>query len=85
MLAPDRIEANQEEPIKLLEVTLATPKSGIMPVYFTPHVPSGIHYPSVIVEVHPDEFQDIKRKKLSLPDGWKIGPEFTRPSLAASA
>jgi hypothetical protein len=30
-------------------------------------------YPSVIVEVTPDEFEMIQRKELPLPEGWMVG------------
>ncbi len=85
LLATDEDEARQDEPIKLLEVTQGTPKCGIMPVHFTAHPPSGIFYPSVIVEVHSDEFDKIKQKKMPLPNGWKVSREYARPDLAASA
>ena len=50
--------------------------SGIMPLYFGPVPSSGIPYPSVIVEVTPDEFERIKVKELELPNGWAIAEEY---------
>ncbi len=81
---PD-VEVSRAEPIKLLEVNQATVPSGIMPLQFGPDPASGIHYPSVIVEVTPEEFQKIQARELSLPPGWTIADliprqeEFTRP------
>jgi|ERR1043166_4045603 hypothetical protein len=85
LLAPDDREALETEPIKLLEVNPATPKNGIMPIYFGPHTPSGIFYPSIIVELHPDEFVDLESGNLALPDGWRLGNHYSRPSQAVSA
>ena len=56
--------------IRLLEVNPSTFPSGIMPVSFAPHPPSGIPFPSVIVEVTPSEFSDIEDGRLPLPRGW---------------
>lgn len=71
-----RAHGNQEnantEPVKLLEVNTGTTASGIVPIYFGPHPASGTALPSVIVEVTPAEFQEIKEKRLSLPDGWEM-------------
>jgi hypothetical protein len=67
--------------IRLLEVNAETFASGIVPVGFGPHPPSGIPFPSVIVEVTPREFDDLKSGRLTLPDGWTLGSEpFARPT-----
>ena len=65
-------------PIKLLEVNVDTPPSGIMPLYFGPIPGSGIPYSSVIVEVTPDEFERIVAQELTLPNGWTIAEELPR-------
>jgi predicted RNase H-like HicB family nuclease len=67
------VEVNRAEPIKLLEVNQDTVPAGVMPLRFGPMPASGIPYSSVIVEVTPDEFEKIKAKELSLPNGWTIG------------
>ena len=67
-------------PIKLLEINAATVPSGVMPLHFGPVPTSGIPFPSVIIEVTPEEFEHIKTKKLKLPKGWTIGPEYPKPS-----
>jgi len=67
-----------DTPIKLLEVNTNTFASGVMPVYFGPVRASGILYPSVIVEVTPDEFERIRSHQLSLPNGWMIAEELPR-------
>ena len=66
------VEVSPTEPIKLLEVNENTIPSGIMPIQFDPAPGAGIHYPSVIIEVTPDEFQDIQTQALTLPEGWTI-------------
>ena len=71
-------EASPDAPIKLLEVNAATPPSGIMPLHFGPVPGSGIPYPSVIVEVTPDEYHKIQVQELRLPEGWTIGEEYAR-------
>lgn len=71
-------EALPDTPIKLLEINADTPPSGIMPLYFGPVPASGIPYPSVIVEVTPDEYEKIKVQELTLPDGWTIGEEYAK-------
>jgi hypothetical protein len=65
-------------PIKLLEVNVDTAPSGIMPLYFGPVPSSGIPYPSVILEVTPDEFERIKLQELKLPEGWTIDEEYPK-------
>ncbi|MCI0378526.1 MAG: hypothetical protein L0215_13035 [Gemmataceae bacterium] len=72
-------EARAEEPIKLLEVNRYTIPTGIMPLSFGPAPAHGIHYPSIIVEVTPDEFQRIKRRELRLPNGWTLGDLLPKP------
>jgi hypothetical protein len=44
-----------------------------------------IHYPSVIVEVTPEEFDRIQTQKLALPEGWTIGELFLRPAETDAA
>jgi hypothetical protein len=82
----DRAEADvvragpaKDPVIRLLEVNENTPPSGIVPLGFAPHPASGIHFPSVIVEVTPQELNEIKANRLSLPNGWVIGPLIPRP------
>jgi hypothetical protein len=64
-----RIEAKPDEPIKLLEVNRHTIPTGVMPLHFRALPSRGIEYPSVIVEVTPDEFRRIQARELALPDG----------------
>jgi hypothetical protein len=73
------IEALPGTPIKLLEVNAATIPSGVMPLHFGPAPASGIPYSSVIIEVTPSEFEQIKANELKLPDGWTIGAELPKP------
>jgi hypothetical protein len=69
-------EECEGEPIKLLEVNAATVPSGIMPLHFGPAPASGVPYPSIIIEVDPEEFERIESAELTLPNGWRIGEEF---------
>jgi hypothetical protein len=72
------LEGLSSSPIKLLEINVDTVASGIMPLYFGPVPASGIPYPSVIVEVTPDEFERIKAQELKLPDGWTLDEEYPK-------
>ncbi len=72
-------EVSPSEPIKLLEVNENTVASGIMPIQFGPSPASGLHYPSVILEVTPDEYEKIRREEWTLPHGWRIGGLIPKP------
>jgi hypothetical protein len=69
-------EDSPSEPIKLLEVNEESSMSGVVPVFFGAHAASGIFFPSVIVEVRPEEFELILCGQLSLPNEWILGPEY---------
>ena len=71
-------EALPGEPIKLLEVNENTVPAGIMPLFFAPLPARGILFPSVIVEVTPDEFRALQLKEISLPNGWSHPQELRR-------
>lgn len=60
------------EPIKLLEVNENTVPTGVMPLGFDAAPDAGIRFPSVIIEVTPEEFEKIQTKELKLPRGWEI-------------
>jgi hypothetical protein len=74
------VELRPAEPIKLLEVNENTVAAGIMPIQFGPSPSSGLHYPSVILEVTPAEYRKIERKELKLPNGWMVGDLIPRPA-----
>lgn len=82
LVTPLAREADAKEPIKLLEVNQDTTADGIHPLFFGPHAASGIFYPSIIVEVTPDEYEQIQRDPAMLPNGWRLGHEFARPAPA---
>lgn len=66
--------------IHLLEVNAETCPSGIILIDFPPDPAGGIPFASLIIEVTPDEFEDIRAGKLPLPDGWAIGDPIARPA-----
>lgn len=70
--------------IRLLEVNDQTVPSGVVPVGFPPHPPSGLHYPSVVIEVTPGEYEAIRRKELDLPAGWKVRDAYERERPAVA-
>lgn len=75
-------EKDLAEPIKLLEINSSTLSAGIHPLFFGPHRSSGIIYPSVIIEITPDEFKDIRKNPSKLPNGWRLGSKFAKPTPA---
>ena len=75
------VEVQPLEPIKLLEVNENTVPSGVMPIQFGPNPAAGIHYPSVIVEVTPDEYEKICSKELELPPGWRLAEPIPREEV----
>jgi hypothetical protein len=75
---PD-IEALATEPIKLLEVNENTIPAGILPLGFDAQPADGIHFPSIVIEVTPDELADIRSGRLTLPRGWQICEPLPRP------
>jgi hypothetical protein len=79
------VEFQPNEPIKLLEVNENTVPAGIMPLHFGPSPASGIDFPSVIVEVTPEEYEKILTNLLSLPEGWTLGDEIPRPNPAGGS
>lgn len=72
-------EGASGEPVKLLEVTPGTVAAGIAPVYFGTHPASGMVYPSVIVAITPDEFNDQAVAELRDRYGWTIETAYERP------
>ena len=82
LTAGEEKEAQPDEPIKLLEVNeeaIPSP-SELLPLYFAPRPASGIPYPSIIIEVTPDEFQQIEKGHLRLPNNWEIGTQLPPPA-----
>jgi hypothetical protein len=80
LLATGDREADPKEPIKLLEVNQNTTADGIRPVFFGPHPASGIVYPTVIIEVTPQEYAQLQADPASLPNGWRLGDQFPKPA-----
>jgi hypothetical protein len=82
--AGDAVEAQPDEPIKLLEVNAATIPSGIAPLYFEPLPHGGIDYPTVIIEVTPEEYEQLRAGRLKLPNAWRIDSLLPRPGEVGS-
>jgi hypothetical protein len=73
------VEVGAAEPIKLLEVNRDTMPSGVMPLSFGPAPASGVLFPSVIIEVTPEEFAKIQSNEMKLPQGWEFEEELPKP------
>ena len=67
-----------EDPIKLLEVNRETVTAGIMPLGFPPSPHRGHLYATIIVEITPEEFEQVWAGSLSLPSSWRIVDEIVR-------
>jgi hypothetical protein len=76
--SPVESESSSTEPIKLLEVNEFTVPSGIVPLQFAPSRATGVSFPSIIVEVTPQEFAKIQTGELQLPNGWSLGHEIPK-------
>jgi hypothetical protein len=72
-------ESRPDEPIKLLEVNEATVPLGIRPVGFGPAPAWGLHFPSLIIQITPGEYEEIQNRTLKLPKGWTIGDLLPNP------
>lgn len=79
LLSPNEDIAS--EPIKLLEVNENTTAMGIRPVFFGASPARGFLFPSVIVEVTPQEFETIRNKPEILPNKWSLGTELPRLAI----
>jgi hypothetical protein len=75
-------EAEAREPVKLLEVNPATSPSGVLPIAFAADPPT-VPFPSVVVEVTPDEFARIEQGQLALPNNWTLGQRLYPANAAA--
>jgi hypothetical protein len=65
-------ETDSNEPVKLLEVNPDTSPSGIIPIGFGAD-PPDVPYPSVVIEVTEEEYNQVKSGKLKLPENWNLG------------
>ena len=77
------VEVLRAEPIKLLEVNANTVPSGIMPLRFGAAPSIAVPFPTVVVEVTPDEFQKIQSQELKLPSGWLASYEIRSEAESA--
>jgi len=77
-------EKDPKESIKLLEVNDNAVSEGIHPLFFGADPASGILFSSVIVDVTPEEFENIRNDPSLLPNGWRLGPELPRLTPATA-
>ncbi len=88
-LALYRIVAEDEdapdEPLKLLKISADTPPMGILPLHFPAKVSRGMDFAFELAVVTPEEFDDMKAGRLSLPEGWHLEQMLGRPHEAAEA
>jgi hypothetical protein len=70
------VEVNPVEPIKFVEVNVNTIPSGVVPLRFGPVYASGLPFPSTIVEITPEEYQQLQAQTMRLPEGWNISDDL---------
>ena len=77
-------EMDPTEPIKLLMVNEATFPYGAKPLYFRSHPSTGIHYPLSLIDITPEEFDQLSQGsgEVRLPEGWRIDQEILRSPAA---
>lgn len=70
-------DQDPKDPIRLLEVVEGTLAMGIEPIGFTADPARGIEYPSVIVEISPEEYNSVRTGTIRFADrDWTIGTEL---------
>jgi hypothetical protein len=70
-------QTDPDDPIRLLEVVKGTFERGIEPVGFTADPAHGVEYPSIIVEISPEEYKTVSQGKLHFANReWTIGAEL---------
>src|SRR5262249_33095940 len=78
-------ESRPDEPIKLLEVNEATIPTGIMPLKIDAIAAWGLRFPIIIVQITPEEFEQLQKRQLQLPNGWAIGELIPKPVETGAA
>jgi hypothetical protein len=59
--------------IRLLEIVAGSPTSNeVLPFRFAPDPDREIYFPSVIVELSPQEYLMLSQGRLTLPEEWKL-------------
>lgn len=59
--------------ICLLEVSKSAPTTGeILPFTFRKDASNGVDYPSTVILLSPQEWQELMTGKLALPEGWDL-------------
>jgi len=75
-------EDPEGQEIRLVEVSEGVPNSGgVMPFRFRPAPEHKIDLPSVVILLHPSEWEDLRNGHLSLPTGWNPVDELKEISL----
>lgn len=69
-------EESDAEPLKLLEINQDTfPTDEIWPLGFDGTAASG-NYPTILMEITPQQFEDLRANRRRLPHEWKLGEEI---------
>ena len=72
-------EGHPNEPLKLLEVNTETLALGIRPVWFPARTEGNQWYPPVaIIEITPEEFENVKANPGLIPNNWQMTHEYDR-------
>lgn len=81
-LKPTNVAPEGVKTIGLLEVNKDTIPSGVVPLFFGPT--KTYQYPTLIIEMTPDEFEQMKRgdDSVRLPPEWELGTIIEKPAHA---
>jgi hypothetical protein len=75
-------EDPEGQEIRLVEVSEGVPNSGgVMPFRFRSAPEHQIDLPSVVVLLHPSEWEELRSGHLSLPTGWSQVDELEEIAL----
>ncbi len=78
-------EDDPREPIKLLTVNESTIGIGALPLFFGPDEKPPYNFASAVLEVTPDEYDQILAGQLALPHGWTLAETiFERAAVAVA-
>lgn len=73
------VEDPKGSEVRLVEVSKTVGNTGtVMPFRFAARPDLGVHYPSVIVLLSPEELALVNDRELSLPDAWGASPKLVK-------
>lgn len=63
----------EDSEIRLLEISTSVPTTNeVLPYRFPADEANGINYPSTVILLTPEEWRDVEKSALALPEGWLL-------------